>query len=201
MSKSVYSIVLSDGVVELIDAMATRKGMSRSTTINNILADHLSMVTPEKRVQEILAQAERLLDDSTFQMLPTLADGLLAVRAPVRFKYNPTVRCVVELCPAPSGMQGELRAAARTQSVQLIEALNEFFVMFAHYSGFASTACHVEGGRFTLGFLLPVADGDEAAAYIADLLQTMQRAMQGFFAAHPDRATCAAAVREICTNG
>lgn len=85
--KSVYSIVLSDRVVEQVDALAYENGMSRSAMINHILAEQLSLTTPEQQMRSILSATEELLrSGGTLQLLPTLADGMLAVKAPVRFK-------------------------------------------------------------------------------------------------------------------
>ena len=47
MKKSVYSIVLSDDVIDKIDELAYRTNTSRSNLINQILADHVSYTTPE----------------------------------------------------------------------------------------------------------------------------------------------------------
>ena len=52
MSKSVYSLVLSDEVVREVDLEAYRHGLSRSAMINQILAEAVSYVTPEKRMRE-----------------------------------------------------------------------------------------------------------------------------------------------------
>ena len=49
MSKSVYSLVLSDDVVAAVDRAAYALGSSRSNLINQILAEYVSFITPEKR--------------------------------------------------------------------------------------------------------------------------------------------------------
>ena len=55
--KSVYSIVLSDRVVEQVDALAYENGMSRSAMINHILAEQLSLTTPEQQMRSIAITA------------------------------------------------------------------------------------------------------------------------------------------------
>ena len=42
MKKSVYSLVLSDDVVEAVDRAAYQNGLSRSAMVNQILADYVS---------------------------------------------------------------------------------------------------------------------------------------------------------------
>ena len=61
MNKNVYSIVLTDNVIRAVDAEAYRLGTNRSNLINQILAEHLSCVTPEMRMREIFDSAEMLL--------------------------------------------------------------------------------------------------------------------------------------------
>ena len=55
MGKSVYSLVLMDEVVDAIDQMAYRNNTSRSNLINQILAEHVSLATPEKRMKDVLS--------------------------------------------------------------------------------------------------------------------------------------------------
>ena len=47
MKKSMYSLMLSEQVVEAIDRLALEQNTNRSRLINEILADYLSFVTPE----------------------------------------------------------------------------------------------------------------------------------------------------------
>ena len=53
MNRSVYSLVLSDDVVEAVDRLAYQQNTSRSALINQILAEAVSFVTPEMRMREI----------------------------------------------------------------------------------------------------------------------------------------------------
>ena len=53
MKKSVYSLVLSDDIIEAIDRLAYKQGASRSAVINEILAEAVSYTTPEKRMNDI----------------------------------------------------------------------------------------------------------------------------------------------------
>ena len=68
VNKSVYSLVLADDVVEAIDRMAYSMNTSRSNLINQILAERVQLLTPEKRMREIFAKIEQLMD-SRFQPL------------------------------------------------------------------------------------------------------------------------------------
>ena len=50
MGKTVYSLVLTDEVIEEIDRLAYTMGTSRSALIDRILAEKVSYTTPEMRI-------------------------------------------------------------------------------------------------------------------------------------------------------
>ena len=54
VKRSTYSVVLMDDVVAAIDALAAQMGTSRSNLMNQILAEHVCCITPEKRMRSIL---------------------------------------------------------------------------------------------------------------------------------------------------
>ena len=61
MSKSVYSLVLSDEVMALVDRVAYKNGQSRSNFVNGLLAASLCYETPEMKIKDIFASVENLL--------------------------------------------------------------------------------------------------------------------------------------------
>lgn len=126
MGKSVYSLVLMDEVVEAIDQMAYQYNTSRSNLINQILAEHVSFPTPEKRMKDVFSSLEQLLDE-TFQIRTQPSEAMLSIRSPLRFKYNPTIRYSLELYRNPGTTFGKLKVQFRTQNADLLEALHSFF--------------------------------------------------------------------------
>ena len=48
--KSIYSLVLSDDVVEAVDRLAANSGLSRSAMVNQLLAERVRCVPPEMRL-------------------------------------------------------------------------------------------------------------------------------------------------------
>ena len=96
MKKSVYSLVLMDNVVEAIDDMAYRMNTSRSNLINQILAEHVSYITPERRMKDVF-ECLRSIMDNHFQIQGQGSEAMLSIRSPLRFKYKPTIRYRVEL--------------------------------------------------------------------------------------------------------
>ena len=131
MHKSIYSLVLSDGVVEALDRMAYLRGYNRSQLINEILAEYVSYVTPEQRIREAFGRISAMLDGSdTFRLMSPPSDTLLSLGSPLLYKYNPTVRYSVELFREEGGTVGELRVSLRTQNAALLHALTQFYRLF-----------------------------------------------------------------------
>lgn len=132
MSKSVYSLVLMDRLVEEIDRLAYIKGTSRSNLINQILAESLSFVTPEKRIADIFSHLETAIGISDgFKLNLQQGDSMLSLQSSLRYKYNPTIRYQLALYRNPSDAFGEFRVFFRTKSPDLLEHLTQFFLYWA----------------------------------------------------------------------
>ena len=61
MKKTLYSLMLNEEVVREIDAMAHQMGTNRSALINQILADYVSVLTPERRIENIFHAIEEMV--------------------------------------------------------------------------------------------------------------------------------------------
>ena len=141
VKKSVYSLVLMDDVVEAIDRMAYSMNTSRSNLINQILAEHVAMPTPEKRMHDVFQSLQQLMTD-TFQILDQPSEAMMSIRSQLRYKYKPTIRYGLELYRNPENANhcfGRLKVAFRTQNQSLLQALETFFRIWdsleAHYIG------------------------------------------------------------------
>ena len=64
MKKTLYSLMLSEEVVREVDALAHRLGTNRSNLINQILAEYVDLVTPERRINDVLSAIEQLMRPS-----------------------------------------------------------------------------------------------------------------------------------------
>ena len=126
LKKNIYSIVLTDNVIRAVDAEAYRLGTNRSNLINQILAEHLSCVTPEMRMREIFDAAEMLLHKNMLLMQQN-SPSVLMFRAALQYKYRPTVNYKVELERSPAVYMGTLKVQIRTQNQALINMFSEFF--------------------------------------------------------------------------
>lgn len=131
LGKSVYSLVLSDDVIAQIDRAAYALGSSRSGLINQVLAEYVSFITPEKRRKDIFDSLTSVIGGfEPFQIQNRASDSMLCIRSPLRVKYNPTVKYTVELSRSEGKEIGQLKIMTRTQSENLLELLDSFFYRF-----------------------------------------------------------------------
>ncbi len=162
MQKSVYSLVLSDDVIAQIDRLAYRHNTNRSNMVNQILAEYVSYVTPEKRTADTFRQMEQLLGmHDTFQMLMQPTDATFSMRSAIQYKYNPSVRYAVELYRAPGTELGELRISLRSQNAALLLYMKQFFRMWIAVESSYMDGCTYgeEDGRFSRRLQLRSTDG------------------------------------------
>lgn len=128
MKKNMYSLILSEKVIEEIDRLAEKEGTNRSNLVNQILAEYVSITTPEKRISDIFERIERLFgDDANFPVYRESHDNTLSIKSALSYKYRPTLRYEVELYRAEGGAFGALKVNFRTQSPELLTKLTEFF--------------------------------------------------------------------------
>lgn len=162
MQKSVYSLVLSDDVIAQIDRLAYRHNTNRSNMINQILAEYVSYVTPEKRMADTFRAIEALLSShDTFQPLSRPSDATFSMRSAIQYKYNPSVKYAVELYRAPGEEIGELRVSLRSQNATLLLYMKQFFRQWTVTEGRYQGGCVYgeEDGRFTRRLRLLSTDG------------------------------------------
>lgn len=191
MGKSVYSLVLMDEVVDAVDREAYLQNTSRSNLINQILAEHLCMMTPRQMMRDIYNEVSRFMEDQHFlQIQPQPSDAMFSVRSALQYKYKPTIRYMVEMFEGNNPKVGELRVMARTQSRDLLQLLGEFFERWKqleltyrkNYFDNAQLSCGIRDGKFVREFYLekdvePQVLGRAIGLYIL----AMDTAMKAFF--------------------
>ncbi len=134
MKKTLYSLMLSDDVVREIDILAHRMGTNRSNLVNQILAEHVSLRTPEQQINDIFRELHALLSPSR-DIVPFFEPNTptMSLKSCLEYKYRPTVRYEVELYGVARGNTvGTLSVIFRTQSAQLIDAMASFFKLWRH---------------------------------------------------------------------
>jgi len=117
-----------DSVVSEIDKIALRENTNRSNLVNQILAEYVSLMTPEKRIDNIFKNIERLLTD-TSELIPFVTPNQLtmSMKSSLEYKYRPTIKYLVQLYRMPNGAIGELNVNFRTQSTALLSQITDFF--------------------------------------------------------------------------
>lgn len=214
MNKSVYSIVLADEVVEAVDRLAYEMNTSRSNLINQILAERVSLMTPEMHMREIF-DAIRGLMDGRFQLAGQPSETMLSIRSPVRYKYKPTIRYSIELSRDMSGKVGRLKVSFRTKSEQLLGAADSFFKSWGEMenrllkgvfeNGVPSAA---EQGRYVRDFYSPAGQrlsdrqiGEDIAGYIRLMDGCIQEYFDGLSAGESRGRAIETAYREYLEKG
>lgn len=206
MRKSVYSLVLTDDVVAHIDRLAYRNNTNRSNMVNQILAEYVSYVTPEKRIGRIFDQIHELLGTrDTFQMLAQPSDTMMSLRSALVYKYNPTVKYSVELYRHRDDAIGELRVTLRTQNSVLLLYMSRFFQLFSEIERplIGDSESAFEDGRYTRTLVVREKDGACTAEdatigeLIADYIAVVDRSMKVFFSAPDDPEESVPAIRDI----
>ncbi|MBQ8717030.1 MAG: hypothetical protein IJY43_04180 [Clostridia bacterium] len=179
--KSLYSLMLDDGVVAEIDRLAYLQNTNRSGLVNRILAEYASYVTPEQKIKEAFGRIQAVLDgQDSFRLAVEPSDTMLSLRSALLYKYNPTVRYSVELYRMPEGEVGELRVSLRTQNRTLILYMMQFYELWTRIeiARLGSVSAQAQEGKYTrrlaprqvrraaVNTVAPAALGELIAAYI-----------------------------------
>lgn len=169
MSKSVYSLVLGDEVIDGIDKIAYERGMSRSALINEVLAEYAQCETPEKRFSDIFGEMGRLIANSDYlRFFDRPSQNVATVKSMLVYRYNPTIKYSVELFREGKYF-GELKISMRTQNARLISLMQEFFEYLNKLESiylYREVRTIGSDGKFVRKLHYP-----EGAASVADLAQ------------------------------
>lgn len=158
MSKSLYSLILNDEVVEKVDKMARINGMSRSNMIEKILANAVGYETPQMRAGSIFDEIEKLLNASgSMRYSANQSQYMASIISALDYRYNPAIKYSVELFPNSKHL-GSIKVTLRTQNAILLELLSDFFNIYAYLekAHYNASAIHIfEQNRFTRLFDFP----------------------------------------------
>lgn len=198
MKKSVYSLILSEEVVRKIDAIAYRKGLSRSQAVNRILADYVSHETPEQRMETVFHSLARLSETCgalRFYNLPTASMAYYC--GALDYPYRPTVRYSLELYAETSDFLGELKVSFRTKSERLLDELDAFFSVWRECERAVSDRIRSEQsrGHYRRIFFRPecALSADELGRLITEYIDRLNALMNEYFqavAAGENAAVC-----------
>jgi len=191
MKKNLYSLMLSDDVVREVDALAHRLGMNRSALVNRILAEYVSVPTPERRINDIFEAIEALVSPSR-ELVPFFAPNspTMSLKSSLAYKYRPTVKYEVDLDGDGETTMGTLNVVFRTQSADLIAALTDFFRLWVRIEEASlapllggSIACSLYDGRFVRPLAVPrgrTCSAQDIAGAISAYVQLFDRLLKGY---------------------
>ena len=197
MKKTLYSLMLSDDVVRAVDELAHSLGTNRSSLINQILADYVSITTPERRINDIFHAVEQMLAPSR-ELVPFFSPRALtmSLKSSLEYKYRPTVKYEVQLFRSADGPLGELSVVFRTQSAALIEAMTQFFRLWKHTEDRLLAPLISEeldyalyDGKFVRTIAVPRGrdvTAEEVAEALSDYIKLFARLMKGWLSGRLD---------------
>ena len=190
MQKSLYSLILMDDVVREIDAIARKQNTNRSNLINQILAEYVSMVTPEQRIYNIFNCIDNLIGHNNFDSYIEPHESTMSLKSSLNYRYRPTIRYLVELYRTGENASGELKIVFRTQSQELLIRLQEFFGLWTkmeriYLKDYSSQVINYsfENGKFTRTFQMPrdrLYDNEDTARAISDYIRMFDDIVKGY---------------------
>ena len=197
MKKTLYSLMLNDDVVRAVDEVAHSLGTNRSSLINQILADYVSITTPERRINDIIHAVEQMLAPSR-ELVPFFSPRALtmSLKSSLEYKYRPTVKYEVQLFRSTDGPLGELSVVFRTQSAALIEAMTQFFRLWKHTEDRLLAPLISDNidyalydGKFVRSIAVPRGrdvTADDVAEALSDYIKLFDRLMKGWLSGRYD---------------
>ncbi len=207
VKKTLYSLLLDEDVVRAVDQLAHRRGCSRSALVNQLLAEQLDLMTPERRIAEVLRAMESLFRPDP-ELVPMFSPNALSMsmKSALDYKYRPTVKYEVELYRSGEDSIGELTVSFRTQSAELLSAMGRFFGLWKQLEeaylapklGHEIPSALLEG-RFVRRISLPSRDcsAEELAEAISEYVHLFDRLLKGCLSG---RMTAADAERQYAAH-
>ncbi len=196
MKKTLYSLMLDEGVVREVDALAHRLGTNRSNLINQILAEYVDYTTPERRINDVLSAIEALMQPSR-ELVPFFSPNSfsMSLKSSLEFKYRPTVKYEVELYRGAGEAIGALSVVFRTQSAPLIQGMTNFFRLWkqiedAHLRPMTGAGVDyaLYDGKFVRSIAAPDRDctADELASALSEYIKLFDKLMKGYLSGRFD---------------
>lgn len=206
MKKTLYSLMLSDEVVREIDILAHRSGTSRSNLVNQILAEYVDLITPERRISDIFSAVEQLMQSSR-ELIPFFAPNTqtMSLKSSLEYKYRPTIKYEVELYRAGENALGEISVIFRTQSASLLAAMTEFFRLWKAVEDRQleprlgqELSYALYEGKFVRSIALPQRDcsAEELAQALSEYIRLFDGLMKGYLTGRLAQEDVEASYRE-----
>lgn len=164
MKKNMYSLMLGEEIIRAVDKLAEENNTNRSNMINQILAEHLSLTTPEKHVRSIFEEIDRIIGrNQDYNLYFEPNEMTMSIKSSLKYHYRPTIRYEVEMYRIPEQTIGQLKIIFRTTSSDLLLELTRFFkiwmqlenIYISHFFTRDAIEYGMESGKFRRTFALP----------------------------------------------
>lgn len=183
VSKSVYSVILDDGLVAELDRAAYKNGVSRSTMLDKILSDYLTVETPVVRMENIFSKMEGLIDEwAGLRFVNQAHLAMASVQSALSYRYNPTVKYAIELYQSGEDL-GEIKISLRTQNPTLIALMEDFYGFFAYLENkyLGKREYNYENFKFTRYLKNPKLSSEETGEAIAYFVRSTNYILNSYF--------------------
>jgi len=198
LHKSMYSLILFDEVVQKIDEIAYQHGLSRSAMVNQILAEYVSCLTPQQRIESIFQHLAETVKRGGLLQVKQTSGSMLLLRSALNYRYNPTIRYSVEFGTEVDGYFCLFKVVTRTQSEDLLRHLTFFYRLWCQVEGEmlqgrtnADLCCQIRDGSFSRRLLVEQAgnlpDSHRVGRAIGDYISLFDKALKLSFAAEGDQ--------------
>ncbi len=198
MNKSMYSLILLDEVVQKVDQAAYRQGLSRSAMVNQILADYVSYLTPQRRIESIFRHLSETVEGGGLLQVQQTSGSMLMLRSALNYRYNPTIRYSVEFGTEAGGYFCRFKAVTRTQSDVLLEHLTLFYQLWCRVEGQmlqgranADLSCQISPGSFSRRLMVEqeegLPDSHQVGRAIGSYIRLFDKALKVSFADEGDQ--------------
>lgn len=194
MKKSMYSLMLAEDVIRAVDELAAEQGTNRSNLVNQILAEYVSLTTPEKHVGHIFDVIESMMGGRGEYMMFSEPNNLtMSIKSVLKYHYRPTIRYEVEMERTPTKTLGQLKVIFRTTSADLLVELTRFFkiwmqlenIYVRRFFGDNPPEYGMDGGKFRRTFALPgeaVYTDEQIGDAIGNYVATFDEMLKGYLA-------------------
>lgn len=195
MSKTMYSLILTDDVIKRIDRMAYEQGISRSQMIDHLLAKEVGLSTPEQQTRTIVRRtADRMSERLPALQLHLRSDlGSMEVATYVKFKYNPSIKYSFDILDDHGSPIGILKISSRSTSSDLRNHLEAFLQLLSRIDQqymrlflIPATSVDLEALRFQRTLGLPrlfqnTSDPEIIAERLSNYITLIDRTIQYYF--------------------
>ena len=158
-------------------------------------------------MQDIFSAITAVLDtQSALQPMLSASDAVYSLRSALQYKYNPSVRYVVELYPHAGEELGEFRAQLRTQNPTLLLYLSQFYKLWTKLEDACLHGprrnCQAAGGRYTRVLRAPRnLTAEQLGEALASYVRLFDSCLKAFFDDLSDADRAVRAVQRTYTAG